>query len=347
MGSVEVSVVLATYNGERYVGEQLESIRRQHRPPDELVVGDDGSTDGTMAVIEEFRRSAPFPVTVLRHGRVGLAVNFLRTFEASSGTFVAFCDQDDVWLPQKLEVLLETTRDYRADLVVHGRRTVDEHLRPLRSSHQTVRRATVENRLEGNLWWPVAGNAILFRRSLLEDCDWERRPVSPWSTDPMNHDDLVKLLVAVKGRLVRIPDELVLYRQHAENVAGAMMTMTEAMRRRNDHRDRVLHQVDAATAWARYFPELVDPGRRGETERYFTAAAARMRERARRLEESGIPPLVGLVGSAVRGHYSRRATDGLGSKAFLQDLYYLANRRHRPPEAARADDTTGGRPSGR
>ncbi|MGD0882558.1 MAG: glycosyltransferase [Acidimicrobiales bacterium] len=347
MESVEVSVVLATYNGERFVGQQLESIRRQQRPPDELVVGDDGSTDGTMAVVEAFRKSAPFPVTVLRRERVGLAVNFLRTFEESSGTFVAFCDQDDVWVPQKLDVLLAAAHDHRADLVVHGRRTVDENLRPLRSSHQTVRRPTVEDRLQGNLWWPVAGNAILFRRSLFDGCDWEHRPMSPWSTDPMNHDDLVKLLAAVKGRLVRIPDELVHYRQHPDNVAGAMMTMTEAMRQRNDHRARVLHQVDAATAWSRYFPELVGPDRRGQTERYFTDAAARMRERALRLEDSGISPLVGLVASAARGRYSRRATDGLGSKAFLQDLYYFADRRHRSPETTRADDGTAAGPAGR
>ena len=334
MRSVAVSVVVATHNGERYLDEQLESFVRQRRPPDEVVVGDDGSTDGTLAILDRFRRSAPFPVTVLRHERTGLAANFLRTMDVSHGDVIAFSDQDDVWDPRKIDVLLHAVDTYGADMVIHGRRTVDHDLKPMRSGHQTVRRPEVEDRLRGNVWWPAAGNAMLFRRSLFAGCDWMARPASQWSDAPMNHDDLARLLVAVRGRLVRIPDRLLLYRQHADNVAGAMITVTAAMRRRSDHRSTVRHQLAAATAWAEFFPPHVPAAHRDETERYFLDARRRAGERAGRLEAPGVAPFLGLMAGAARGHYWRRRPDGFGGKAFLQDAYFLTTGRGSPAGGA-------------
>ena len=139
MSEPTISVVMATYNGERYLVEQLESIRRQTRLPDELVIGDDASTDSTVEIVQRFEQSAPFPVVLLRHAQTGLGDNFLQSLEASQGDLVAFSDQDDVWLKDKLKRCSEALTTHVADLVVHGRQTVGTDLRPLRSEYWKVR----------------------------------------------------------------------------------------------------------------------------------------------------------------------------------------------------------------
>ena len=98
-----LSVALITYNGEKYLLEQLESLKNQTRLPDELVVCDDGSTDGTLEILQKFIVSAPFPVRVFQNTKnVGPGFNFRKVFFLCEKDLVFFCDQDDVWYPDKL-----------------------------------------------------------------------------------------------------------------------------------------------------------------------------------------------------------------------------------------------------
>jgi glycosyltransferase involved in cell wall biosynthesis len=107
-----LAVVLATKNGARFIEEQLESIAAQTRPPDALVISDDGSSDETLTLCSRFSTAASFPVTVLAAGYPGgragavdrVSSAFARGIEAvGDATLVAFCDQDDVWFSDKLE----------------------------------------------------------------------------------------------------------------------------------------------------------------------------------------------------------------------------------------------------
>lgn len=98
-----VSVALATYNGRLYLPEQLASLVAQHRRPDELVVSDDGSTDGTVELLESFARTAPFRVRIHRNARnLGVLRNFETALSLCEGDIVFLSDQDDVWLPEKI-----------------------------------------------------------------------------------------------------------------------------------------------------------------------------------------------------------------------------------------------------
>src|ERR687894_3003245 len=98
------SVAMCTYNGARFVAEQLASVAAQTRPPDELVVCDDGSTDETCRLVEEFAARAPFPVRLFVNERnLGSTRNFGRAVALCEGDLVALSDQDDVWHPEKLE----------------------------------------------------------------------------------------------------------------------------------------------------------------------------------------------------------------------------------------------------
>ncbi len=112
---LKVSVALCTYNGERFLQEQLDSIANQTRLPDEVVVGDDGSTDNTLEILETWAKTTPFPVRIIRNPeRLNVIYNFQETILRCTGEIVFLCDQDDVWLPEKIErmsVILELYDD--------------------------------------------------------------------------------------------------------------------------------------------------------------------------------------------------------------------------------------------
>src|SRR4051812_17314881 len=99
-----VSIALATYNGARYLHAQLDSLLAQTLKPEELVVGDDGSNDETLTILKDFALTAPFPTRIqVNAARLGYADNFLATAARCSSPLIAFCDQDDVWMPTKLQ----------------------------------------------------------------------------------------------------------------------------------------------------------------------------------------------------------------------------------------------------
>src|SRR5688500_7950774 len=103
--SVRVSVCMATFNGARFIEAQVESILRELRPGDELVVSDDRSTDATM---EKIRNFADPRVRMLVSPEAGLVRNFENALRHARGHYVFLCDQDDVWLPGKLDTMCET-----------------------------------------------------------------------------------------------------------------------------------------------------------------------------------------------------------------------------------------------
>jgi hypothetical protein len=112
-----ISVAMCTYNGEKYLREQLQSIASQTRLPDELVICDDRSTDSTVEIIRDFAGSAPFPVRFhinpVNLGGVvkGITRNFEQASRLCTGELIAFCDQDDVWNPRKLARMAQTMEE--------------------------------------------------------------------------------------------------------------------------------------------------------------------------------------------------------------------------------------------
>jgi glycosyltransferase involved in cell wall biosynthesis len=110
-----ISIAMATYNGAGYLPAQLASLAVQSALPSELVVTDDGSTDATAQIIEDFARFAAFPVKLFRNQtRLMFRDNFLRAAELCTGELIAFCDQDDVWHPDKL---LRCAKEFAAPAV--------------------------------------------------------------------------------------------------------------------------------------------------------------------------------------------------------------------------------------
>jgi glycosyltransferase involved in cell wall biosynthesis len=217
-----ISVAMATFNGARYLREQLDSIAAQTVRPAELVVGDDGSDDDTHLILNAFSETAPFPVRRLgREERRGFADNFLRIAAACEHPLIAFCDQDDVWLPGKLET---ASRRIEADgslLALHRLTTTNDSLEPTGLWTQGIERDAVFEPLELDPYKNGWGNTMLFRRELVAAIPYDHRPRQPEVPErPLSHDTWVYVLAAALGRVSHITEPLVLYRQHGRNAIG-------------------------------------------------------------------------------------------------------------------------------
>ena len=219
---MQISVALATYNGARYLDEQLASIEAQTHLPAEIVVSDDGSTDTTLEIVRAFAARAGFSVRILENReRLGFADNFLRAAETCSFPLIAFCDQDDVWLPDKLERALKRLTVDDSLLAMHRLTVVDEDLQQYGCWDQDISGNRVLEPLELDPYITGWGNSMLFRRDLVHLVPRENRPAQPQSLNkPLTHDTWIYVLAAALGRVSQIHSPLILYRQHDRNAAG-------------------------------------------------------------------------------------------------------------------------------
>jgi len=223
---MKLSIAMCTYNGARYLPEQLASIAAQTRPPDELVVCDDCSSDETRAMLEEFKAQAPFPVRLyFNEQNLRVWKNFEKAIRLCEGDIIALCDQDDVWLPEKLERMAEAfvaTPD--AGLVFSDLEVVDENLRPLgyhawhslefgKRGQALFRKGKAFNALiTRNV---VTGAAMAFRAEYRDLV----LPV-PKVSQRLLHDYWFALTISTVAELVPIKMPLVKYRVHPEQCNG-------------------------------------------------------------------------------------------------------------------------------
>jgi glycosyltransferase involved in cell wall biosynthesis len=205
----QVSVALATYNGTRWLLPQLRSIAEQLLPDDEIVIVDDGSTDGTVSLIEAQREPR---VRLLRNpSNAGVRASFERALAACRGEFVFLADQDDVWLPGKREALVSALRA-GAVLAISDATVIDGEGREIEPSFMARRggfRGSLAATLVKNRY---LGCAMAFRRELLD----EVLPIPP--SVPM-HDMWIGALAALRGRVAYVEQPLMQYRRHGGNVS--------------------------------------------------------------------------------------------------------------------------------
>ncbi|MFT4113458.1 glycosyltransferase [Silvibacterium sp.] len=220
-----ISICIATYNGARFLRDQLDSLARQTRLPMEIVITDDQSSDATAEVIAEFAKTAPFPVHFHRNEkRLGYGDNFIKAAELCQGDLISFCDQDDVWMENKLELCAETFRDPGVMLCVHsGEFWEGGKERTNRRIPEYPRRAT----FEPSAIYPLQGSygyAMVIRRELLHVANNHDRFCSLPGEDQMSHDRWIWFLGTIFGKTVLLPDVLALYRQHGNNTIGGVAT---------------------------------------------------------------------------------------------------------------------------
>ncbi len=225
--TAEISVALCTYNGAAYVEAQVESILDQEFAPDELVVSDDGSSDGTLdivaATVEAGAGRGVSPEVVVLAGTApsGVTANFERAVSRATRPLIALSDQDDIWHPDRLGTLVARFDDDGLTFLHTDARLVDEDGSPLGATlFETLEISEEELRLEeeGHAFDALlrrnlaTGATVVFRRELLAHA----RPFPPeWV-----HDEWLAVVAAATGRVGVVRDTTIDYRQHGRNQIG-------------------------------------------------------------------------------------------------------------------------------
>lgn len=215
---------MATYNGERYLEDQLNSFLAQTRFPDELVVCDDGSSDDSMQILEAFRRKAPFSVEVCRNNKsLGSTKNFEKAIQLCTGDIVFLSDQDDVWVAEKIErVAREFANHPEAGYVFSDALVVDDLLQPLGYTMWDREKFT---RLQRELFSRGRQLEVLTKHNVVTGTAMAFRSdrTALFCPIPENwvHDGWIALIASAAGGGGRLIDDcLVKYRQHSEQLIG-------------------------------------------------------------------------------------------------------------------------------
>ena len=238
-----IAILLATYNGGKYIREQLDSLFQQSCDCFHLYVRDDGSSDDTMKIVEEFRQKYPEKITILEDSQKhrGAAKSFMYLLENVDSEYYMFCDQDDIWLPEKIEKTFARMKEVEAAdagktaqvsgtavmggtaaknvpiLVATDLGIVDEQLNLLSESFNKDLKIDVFRKHPELICvrHVVTGCTMMFNRA----AKLAALPMSPRAT---MHDEWVALCVHFKGGVISILDDsTILYRQHTSNTLGA------------------------------------------------------------------------------------------------------------------------------
>lgn len=225
--SPNISIAMATYNGAKYIREQLDSFAKQVYQPYELVVCDDGSTDETLKIIGEFATTSSFPVHIYRNEvNLGFANNFMKCASLCKGDWIAFSDQDDVWLPEKFsKVVNQITQRQSAKLVLvcHSADLVNEDLTPTGQRTPNFQRDEIKGINEHSGFLCIAGFTITFKAELLSEIDSSLRPGDYFAPEQkwQSHDKWIAMLANALGEVAYISESLALYRRHAAAFTGS------------------------------------------------------------------------------------------------------------------------------
>lgn len=225
ISSIPVEVALATYNGERYLPALLDSLFAQTHRNFTIVASDDGSSDGTLGILEACSARHPGCIRIVRTGppRLGVSGNFSSILPHLTAAHVLLCDQDDVWLPRKIELSLarllaiEAAAPPGTPVLVHtDLAVVGEALEPVASSAMAYQeidpsRAKFPLLLVSNV---ATGCTVGVNRALY-------RFAAPIPPEAMMHDHWFALVAAGFGRIGYVGEPTILYRQHSGNTIGA------------------------------------------------------------------------------------------------------------------------------
>jgi glycosyltransferase involved in cell wall biosynthesis len=219
-----ISVCIASFEGGQFIGQQLRSILSQLSEEDEVVISDDGSTDDTVEVVNRIDDSRI--IWAGTGGRLGVVKNFERALRHAKGDYIFLADQDDVWLPGKVEACLDALQSNT--LVVTDCNVVDEGLREIAPSFFELRRSGpgfVRNIMVNS----YLGCCMAFRRELLD-------LALPMPDNLPMHDMWLGLIAERTGQVNFLAAPYMLYRRHQDNATGltgqSKLNLTEKIKYR-------------------------------------------------------------------------------------------------------------------
>jgi glycosyltransferase involved in cell wall biosynthesis len=211
-----ISVCMATYNGEKYIKEQIESILDQLSPEDELIISDDNSADKTIEIIENIKDKR---IKILFHNQnkklsklpnhYKVTKNFENALKAATGDYIFLADQDDIWLKNKVSECLHFLKDY--DLVMTNH-TIINSAGKIYNEFYRKTDPTKENFLKLIYSMPFQGCCLAFKKDIL-------KYVLPFPKDLISHDNWIGFISKFIGKTYFIREPLIFYRRHGSNAS--------------------------------------------------------------------------------------------------------------------------------
>jgi glycosyltransferase involved in cell wall biosynthesis len=208
-----VSIVIGTYNGETFLEEQLSSVQAQTYPHLEIIAIDDGSTDGTVRILHDYAVKDPRIKVVVNERNLGFIRNFEKGCLLSSGKWIALCDQDDYWHPDKVAKMVQAIGDQ--PMIYCDSALCDAALRPIgKKISDIVHYQAFDDCRQLCVFSRMYGHATLITRELFDKA-------SPFIME-MPHDGWLAFHATLYGGVGYLAEVLVNYRQHASNVYGVV-----------------------------------------------------------------------------------------------------------------------------
>lgn len=207
-----ISVVMATYNGEKYLSQQLDSLLAQTYPNFEIIISDDASRDTTNSILEQYKNLHSKIHIHYNKENLGFIKNFGRAISLSNGSLIALCDQDDIWHPEKLSSQFNGLG--KAALIYCDAAICNDTLQPTGKLVSTISNCLDYNScLQQAVFCRIYGNTMLFKKNILQGAaDF---PAC------LPHDWWIAFLASDRGGIKFCNQVLVEYRQHANNAIGA------------------------------------------------------------------------------------------------------------------------------
>lgn len=217
----KIEILLATYNGEKYVGEQIDSIINQTYNNWELLIRDDNSKDRTLEILKEYeKKDKRIKVIEDKKGNLGFVKNFEELLNNSKEDWVMFSDQDDYWLENKIEkyvAILNTSSEdiLKKPLLIHSNSFIcDDNLEIIKDEFINSKIANKYNEDDFYFAYFVQGSTVLINRAIID-------LALPFSKNVTVHDRYFHLLAEFLGKRIFINESLIKYRQHSNNKIGA------------------------------------------------------------------------------------------------------------------------------
>lgn len=259
-----IGVVIATYNGEKYIEKQLESIITQTIKPTRIVISDACSADKTVSLCEDILSGQKvISYTIYKHDKqLNVTDNFNFGLNICNTDYVFMCDQDDVWLKDKIEVTLEAMIKYNACLGFTNARIVDSNLKS--SSLSLWERIGFYCDSENMLFNPDTNAllTVLIRKNIVTGmCTCVSKELLAIALDIPNttiHDVWLAMVASCVGNVVAIRKECVLYRQHTNNQIGTRRTFKKTINNMNAYKQKIASRIDTWQIFIDRYSDYMD-----------------------------------------------------------------------------------------
>lgn len=204
----KVSVAMATYNGEKYIKEQIKSILNCLEKNDELVISDDGSSDETLNIINSFEDER---IILINGPQKGIKQNFANAIENTSGEVIFLSDQDDIWEKDKVKKVLGCfENNNQITLVIHNAKIVNDKLEIIKPYSTFEWRKSKTGILKNILKNSYIGCCMAFKKDM-------KKNILPIPNNIYMHDQWIGIVSEIYGKNIFINDELIRYRRHENN----------------------------------------------------------------------------------------------------------------------------------